>query len=81
VGISNLFRRNSFAPKLLALYALSVGSEFLCSLLQPVVSWIIRESGGSKGFEIDPNRLRPNESLSANQKNLEEGVWVLCLQI
>jgi len=38
VNFSNLFRRNSIAPKLLSIYALRVGRDYLVGLLKPLVS-------------------------------------------
>ncbi|MDP2439718.1 MAG: hypothetical protein Q8P67_28545, partial [archaeon] len=64
---ASLFRGNSVATKILTAYSLITGTEYLKKTLKPLLSSVVYSSGG---FEIDPNRLGPADSVKDNVQNL-----------
>jgi hypothetical protein len=57
VSASTLFRSNNISSKLLTIYALEVGRDFIHNTLQPPLNKYL---GANKSLEIDPQRVIGN---------------------
>lgn len=62
-----LFRRNSINSTVLGEYGRRIGGEYLRQTVQPTLDKI---SFGNEGYELDPSKLGPTESLKSNTANL-----------
>ncbi|KAI8920521.1 hypothetical protein BC831DRAFT_92159 [Entophlyctis helioformis] len=70
---ASIFRRNSIATKLLALYAKSEGQDFLQVTLMPIIR-ALSEAVPPATFEIDPSRIDAGEDIQLNMQNLKSVV-------
>lgn len=79
-GASSIFRRNSMATRLLTIYARLQGSEYIASILRPVLVDLLKQQP-PLSFEIDPIRAGPNDDVQANFKNLTNATQSFLNQI
>ncbi|TPX48503.1 hypothetical protein SeLEV6574_g01999 [Synchytrium endobioticum] len=66
---ANLFRRNSLSTRMLTIYGRLNGQDYLHLTLEPVLKELMSRHP-PPSFEVDPNRLAPNDDLNRNLKNL-----------
>ncbi|KAI0230569.1 Ras GTPase activating protein ira2 [Massospora cicadina] len=64
-----LFRRNSMASRLLALFAKSYGAEYQRYVLQPI---LIDMMENPRPYEVDPSKIGKGASAEANLQNLKQ---------
>ncbi|KAJ9061115.1 Ras GTPase activating protein ira2 [Entomophthora muscae] len=64
-----LFRRNSMASRLLALFAKTYGAEYQRFVLQPILLEMI---ANPRPYEVDPSKIGKDGSAEANLQNLKE---------
>jgi len=66
---TTLFRSNSIASKMMSLYSLMYGSNYLIEILKPLIQRILAED---ICYEVDPNKKAPNDDLNANLERLRQ---------
>eukprot|EP01107_Rhizomastix_libera_P002189 TRINITY_DN13896_c0_g1_i1.p1 TRINITY_DN13896_c0_g1~~TRINITY_DN13896_c0_g1_i1.p1 ORF type:complete len:602 (+),score=162.90 TRINITY_DN13896_c0_g1_i1:31-1806(+) len=64
---STIFRANSNGMRLLSSYARLMGKEYLKLILLPAIQTLISDP---QGYEVDPSRISPGESIERNVANL-----------
>ncbi|KAJ3452613.1 gtpase-activator protein for ras-like gtpases [Anaeramoeba flamelloides] len=70
---STLFRRNSFASKMMSAYSKTIGRQYLKKALSDLIQTTINDiMVNKKGIEIDQRKLKQDENLDENLKNLLE---------
>ncbi|KAJ6237652.1 neurofibromin [Anaeramoeba flamelloides] len=70
---STLFRRNSFASKMMSAYSKTIGKQYLKKALSDLIQTTINDiMVNKKGIEIDQRKLKQDENLDENLKNLLE---------
>ncbi|KAJ6229826.1 inhibitory regulator protein ira1-related [Anaeramoeba flamelloides] len=70
---STLFRRNSFASKMMSAYSRAIGKQYLKKTLSDLIQTTINDiMVNKKGIEIDERKLKQEENLDENLKNLLE---------
>ncbi|GAM17511.1 hypothetical protein SAMD00019534_006860 [Acytostelium subglobosum LB1] len=65
---NTLFRSNSVAMKMVVAYGHKTGQHYLAQTLTPLV---VELCGSQLSFEVDPQRLQPDEDVTSNIQNLK----------